>query len=133
MKTIKCQFFFAVFSFILLSLDVNGQNISVSSFKLIENDLTANTTGTMESDQNGETAALIKVVTSETGFSFDGGMVGIVKTKQEVGEIWVYTRLLFPSSCRESTYLRNDHYHRKGTDHCEPVAEEAVRDIHRDS
>lgn len=90
MKTIKCQFFFAVFSFILLSLDVNGQNISVSSFKLIENDLTANTTGTMESDQNGETAALIKVVTSETGFSFDGGMVGIVKTKQEVGEIWVY-------------------------------------------
>ncbi len=90
MSRVKKKFLLAVFSFILLSLHVNGQNISVSSFKLIENDLTANTTGTMERDQNGETAALIKVVTSETGFSFDGGMVGIVKAKQEVGEIWVY-------------------------------------------
>lgn len=67
-----------------------AQNISVSSFKLLENDLTANTTGTIEKDQNGETAALIKVVTTQQGFVFDGGMVGIVKTKQGVGEVWVY-------------------------------------------
>ena len=67
-----------------------AQNISVASFKLMESDLTANTTGTMERDQNGEVAALIRVVTTEQGFVFDGGMVGIVKTKQEVGEIWVY-------------------------------------------
>lgn len=90
MSGVKRKFLLTVFSLILLSLHANGQSISVSSFKLIENDLTANTTGTMERDQNGETAALIKVVTSETGFSFDGGMVGIVKAKQEVGEIWVY-------------------------------------------
>ena len=78
-------------SFLLaLPLVVSAQNISVSSFKLLENDLTANTTGTMERDQNGETAALIKVVTTEQGFVFDGGMVGIVKTKQGVGEVWVY-------------------------------------------
>ena len=67
-----------------------AQNISVASFKLLDSDLTANTTGTMERDQNGEVAALIKVVTSEQGFVFDGGMTGIVKTKQEVGEVWVY-------------------------------------------
>ena len=66
-----------------------AQDISVSSFKLLENDLTANTTGTMERDQNGEVAALIKVVTTEQGFVFDGGMSGIVKTKQGVGEVWV--------------------------------------------
>lgn len=90
MSGVKRKFLLTVFSLILLSLHANGQSISVSSFKLIENDLTANTAGTMERDQNGETAALIKVVTSETGFSFDGGMVGIVKAKQEVGEIWVY-------------------------------------------
>ena len=64
--------------------------ISVSSFRALENDLTANTHGTMEKDFNGETAALIKVVTTEQGFAFDGGMVGIVKTKQGIGEIWVY-------------------------------------------
>jgi hypothetical protein len=44
----------------------------------------------MERDQNGEVAALIKVVTLETGFVFDGGMLGIVKTVQKEGEIWVY-------------------------------------------
>lgn len=72
------------------SLEASAQNISVASFKLLANDLTANTTGTMERDQNGEIAALIKVVTSEQGFVFDGGMTGIVKTKQEIGEVWVY-------------------------------------------
>ena len=67
-----------------------AQNISVSSFKSLDTDLTANTAGTMENDQNGETAALIKVVTTQTGFTFDGGALGIVKTKQTPGEIWVY-------------------------------------------
>ena len=67
-----------------------AQTISVSSFRLLETDLTANTAGTMEIDQNGETAALIKVVTTQTGFSFDGGALGVVKTKQNSGEIWIY-------------------------------------------
>ena len=67
-----------------------AQTLSVESFRLLPNDLTANTYGTMEYDQNGEVAALIKVVTSETGFVFDGGMLGIVKTVQKTGEIWVY-------------------------------------------
>ena len=68
----------------------HSQSISVSSFKLLDSDLTANTAGTMEQDQNGEVAALIKVVTTQTGFAFDGGAMGIVKTKQTPGEIWVY-------------------------------------------
>ena len=53
---------------LFLPLMVKAQNISVVSFKLLENDLTANTTGTIERDQNGEVAALIKVVTIEQGF-----------------------------------------------------------------
>ena len=71
-------------------LSLEGQSITISSFKLLETDLTANTAGTMEQDQNGETAALIKVVTTQTGFSFDGGSMGIVKTMQKPSEIWVY-------------------------------------------
>ena len=67
-----------------------AQTLSVERFRLLENDLTANTYGTIERDQNGEVAALIKVVTSETGFAFDAGMLGIVKTVQKTGEIWVY-------------------------------------------
>lgn len=75
---------------VLLVSKANAQEISVSSFQLLENDLTANTYGTLQKDHNGEVAALIKIPTTVQGFTFDGGMVGIVKTEQRVGEIWVY-------------------------------------------
>lgn len=77
-------------SLILLASNCFAQTISVSNFRLLDSDLTANTAGTMEIDQNGETAALIKVVTTQTGFTFDGGALGIVKTVQRPSEIWVY-------------------------------------------
>ena len=67
-----------------------SQNINVKSFKLLENDLTAITPGTEELDPNGEKTALIKVVTSQTGFRFDCGSLGITKVSQHTGEIWVY-------------------------------------------
>ncbi len=81
--------------FLILSLFLGlmakaQNNISVASFRLLPNDMTANTQGTMRIDQNGHTSALIKVVTTQTGFTFDVGMMGIVDTKQEPGEIWVY-------------------------------------------
>lgn len=79
----------AVLSLLLCSI-ICAQSMSVESFKLLPNDLTANTYGTMQRDQNGDVAALIKMVTSETGFVFDGGMMGIVKTEQKTGEVWVY-------------------------------------------
>lgn len=41
-------------------------------------------------DQNGDVAALIRVVTPEKGFVFEGGTLGVVDTKQKVGEIWVW-------------------------------------------
>ena len=87
--------------FILIALSslASAQSLSVESFRLLESDLTANTYGTMERDQNGDVAAIIKVVTSETGFVFDGGMMGIVKTVQKTGEIWVYV----PHSIRKIT------------------------------
>ena len=75
---------------LIIALFSEAQTLSVSSFKLLDTDLTANTAGTLEKDQNGEVAALIKVVTTQTGFTFDGGALGIVKTKQTPGEVWVY-------------------------------------------
>ena len=87
-KPMKKNFLFLLFAFCLIT--TKAQNISVKSFELLPNDLTAITQGTQETDQNGEVAALIKVITSEKGFLFDGGMMGIVKVVQKVGEIWVY-------------------------------------------
>ena len=70
---------------------VKAQNsIGVASFRLAETDLDANTHGTQVLDQNGHTCALIKVETTQTGFAFDVGMMGITKVEQHTGEIWVY-------------------------------------------
>ena len=85
----RIRFILTLFFLSLCTL-VKAQSLSVESFRLLENDLTANTRGTMMRDQNGEVAALIRVVTSEKGFVFDGGMMGIVGTKQDVGEILLY-------------------------------------------
>lgn len=71
MKRLSLLILFAV----LLALPALSQQISVESFTPLENDLTANTAGTMKKDQNGKTCALIKVVTSEKGFNFDVGIL----------------------------------------------------------
>jgi formylglycine-generating enzyme required for sulfatase activity len=75
---------------LLASLVANAQTMSVVEFKPDESDLTANTAGTIVLDQNGEKCALIKIETTEFGFSFDAGSLGVVKTEQHTGEVWVY-------------------------------------------
>ena len=64
--------------------------IAVASFNLLEMDMTANLQGTMRTDQNGYTCALLKVVTTQTGFTFDVGIMGVTDTEQHAGEIWVW-------------------------------------------
>ena len=75
---------------VAVSLTAEAQNMKVLDFKLLENDLTANRYGTQKQDMNGETAALIKIQTPERGFSFDGGMQGVVASEEHAGEIWLY-------------------------------------------
>ena len=70
---------------------LSAQNISVSSFKLDPNDLTANLEGTTVYDQNGQKCALIRIQTTQKGFSFDVGSLGVQKVDDnKVGEIWLY-------------------------------------------
>ena len=73
-----------------LALPGMAQKISVANFYLAETDLTANTEGTIVYDQNGDKCALIKVETTQRGFSFDGGSLGITKVEERPGEIWLY-------------------------------------------
>ena len=82
-----------IYTFMLLFvcfLNMHAQNLAVQSFRMDETDPTANTAGTTVIDQNGQKCALIKVETTQQGFSFDAGTLGVVKTEQKVGEIWVY-------------------------------------------
>ena len=78
---------------VLLLLSVGAlmaQNIFVKSFKPLVGDMTTTSQEGKRIDQNNEVAALIRVVTSETGFAFEAGAMGVVDTKQKVGEIWVW-------------------------------------------
>lgn len=71
------------------SIAVHAQ-ISVASFRLLENDQDANTYGQIREDDNGEKAALIKIITPVNDLYFDCGMMGFVDRIDKPGEIWLY-------------------------------------------
>ena len=68
---------------------ISAQNIAVKSFKTLTNDLDARV-NFPKKDQNGDLCAIIKVVTSENGFSWDGGQSGIWAAEKKTGEYWLY-------------------------------------------
>jgi hypothetical protein len=76
--------------FIAFPLFLLSQNISVKSFRLVDNDLDALVNYPEIDRSNGEKAALIKIITTETGFDFGGGQLGIVKVVYKTAEVWVY-------------------------------------------
>ncbi len=73
---------------ILFTLNSISQNISVKSFNELTSDVEARLNPVI--DQNGDKCALIKMVTIQKGFRFEGDMNGITKTKNKIGEIWIY-------------------------------------------
>jgi hypothetical protein len=83
------QRLFLIFSLLIAYQSLWSQNISVASFKILPTNLDARVNFPVK-DQNGDLCAIIKVVTTQTGFSFDCGQIGIIKTIQKPSEIWVY-------------------------------------------
>lgn len=79
-----------VFLTILFYNIISAQEIAVKSFRILENDQEARVISP-KLDQNGKKCAIIKIVTSQTGFTFDFGMIGdALKTVQKTGEMWVW-------------------------------------------
>ena len=76
---------------VALALPGVAQDMKVEKFELLDKDMTANTHGSEKRDQNGQRAALIKIVTRERGFTFNGGSLGIAHVDEtHDGEVWVY-------------------------------------------
>ncbi len=96
----KIIFLFVLF---IVSVSIQAQNISVKSFKVLPMDQTARITHPVI-DQNGEKCALIKVVTTQQGMFFEGGMLGIMKRLWKNGEYWVY----IPHGAKKIT-IKHDH------------------------
>ncbi len=74
---------------LLFSISASAQYFDVKTFRALPQDMDARINYPVL-DQNGEKAALLKIVTTKTGFHFEAGMLGVVKTEQKAGEIWVY-------------------------------------------
>ena len=78
----------------IFSFSATAQKMSVESFELLENDLTANTQPNIKYDQNGDKCALIKIQTTQKGFMFDVGTLGVVdvveQNTEHPSEIWLY-------------------------------------------
>lgn len=69
---------------------VQAQEISVTNFRYEQSDLTALNNKSIK-DWNGDNCALIRVQTTQKGFVFDVGSIGIVKIEDNhVGEIWLW-------------------------------------------
>jgi len=84
------RYLYLAFFFIIASFSTAiGQQLSVKSFRALPNDMDARQ-NFREMDQNGELCAIIKVVTPESGFQFEIGSLGITKTEQKTGEIWLF-------------------------------------------
>lgn len=78
--------------FVALSVDASAANLVVRDFKMLPTDQTAINRETMKKDQNGKTAALIKIYTpvSPEDTYFDNGVMGIVARENKPGQIWLY-------------------------------------------
>ena len=89
----------------LLSLGAAAQdnNIQVKSFRMLVGDMTTTSAEGKRIDQNNEVCALIKIVTTEKDFAFEGGALGIVGSQQRKGEVWVWV----PRGLRKITILHD--------------------------
>lgn len=82
----------AIFSIIALAaVAAVAQTMSVAGFEERPMDMDARVTHPV-TDPNGQTCALIKVETTQTGFGFDTSVIQVVKTEQKIGEVWVYVQ-----------------------------------------
>jgi len=74
----------------LISLMFNlFSEISVKSFRKLENDMTARVDAP-KIDQNGDVCAIIKIVTTQTGFVWEPDGLGIISSDWKNGEYWLY-------------------------------------------
>ncbi len=82
-----------------------SSNFVVESFYAAENDQTVRATNRLK-DKNNRMCALVKIETSSPlkDLSFDAGMVGVERTEQKKGEIWLY----LPAGARRIT-IKHEH------------------------
>ncbi|MBQ7448353.1 MAG: SUMF1/EgtB/PvdO family nonheme iron enzyme, partial [Paludibacteraceae bacterium] len=73
--------------------NAHSQQLQIADFRLDETEQTANRAGTEKFDIDDNPCALLRLQTSEKGFVFDAGTIGLCEVDEnQVGEIWVWLR-----------------------------------------
>lgn len=78
-----------IYLFIILLVSNINAEITVKSFRKLESDMTARIDAP-KTDQNGDACAIIKVVTTQTGFGWEPDGLGIIAAETKLGEYWLY-------------------------------------------
>jgi len=82
-----------LFLLILSVSNAHSQQLQIADFRLDETEQTANRAGTEKFDIDDNPCALLRLQTSEKGFVFDAGTIGLCEVDEnQVGEIWVWLR-----------------------------------------
>ena len=76
---------------LLFAIDITAQStMDVAKFTRMDQDLTARVTKPVTDNDEGKLCALIRVITNLKDIEFRADALGIVKTEQHNGEIWIY-------------------------------------------
>lgn len=67
----------------------NNNNYTVTYFKKLDNSMTARIDAPKK-DKNGDICAVIKIVTTQTGFNFEGDGAGLFGSEYKTGEYWIW-------------------------------------------
>lgn len=78
-----------IYFLLIINVSAQAQNINVKSFKKLPTDQTARVDAPKE-DQNGDLCAIVKVITTENGFSWEAGSLGIIATEKKDNGYWIY-------------------------------------------
>ena len=84
--------FYALVAMLACSLSAMA-DMRVRDFTLLDTDVDALVTEPVRDHISGKYCAIIKIITTQTGFSFDLGIMGApekISYKENLGEIWVY-------------------------------------------
>ena len=101
-----------------------AQGISVASFRALPTDMTARVTDPVK-DRNGDKAALIRVVTTQTGFKWEAGLLGITEAIHKTGEYWLYV----PYGSRKLSIMHPDLGVLRNYIYPEPIEEATVYEM----
>ena len=104
MKLKRLLLFAALLPLFLTATAQEQEGMKVVSFKPLEFCSDATSVTGRKLDQNGKVCALIKVVTTEKGLSFENGALDVIDTQQKPGEVWVW----IPQQSRNFSILHAD-------------------------